>query len=293
MKAAIAILDVDWAQTRADQRRTLIAQAMRAAGRTTARIPRTVQVVFDDAARKVVEATREAARRGQGLAISADFNALDRRIVHHLATSQAYAVRDEYGRRHQALSEQARRLVAESLEAGLGRAEMAQDLERAAQSILAGRSRFYWEVVAGAFVSQGRSFAQLSAYAEARIDRYVIEAVLDERTTEVCRFLHGKSFSVDQGLSLFERIEADPTSVKEHTPWVREAFDPTTGRKALYVPRGGERVGIAQVAQSALGTRDHRGEFARGRTERELADLGVSFPPFHGLCRTTTVAAVS
>ena len=73
-------------------------------------------------------------------------------------------------------------MVADGLEAGLGRQDIAQDLARAATSTLAGRGKPYWEVVAGSFIGQGRSFGNLSAFAEAGLDRYVFEAVLDERS---------------------------------------------------------------------------------------------------------------
>lgn len=292
VRAAIGVLDVDWASTTAAQRRTLIARALEASGRATAQVPRTVSAVFGPAATEVVDATRTAARRGQQLSIAADFNALDRRIVDHLRTSQTTYVRDEYGRRHEAFGERARRIVADGLEAGLGRADIASDLEEAARDIIAGRSSFYWETVAGSFISQGRSFAQLSAYAEAGIERYLIEAILDERTTEICRFLHGKTFTVGGGLQRFEQLEAEPERVTELAPWVREAINPESGRKALYVERGGERVSVAEVLRSGVGSRDDRGEFGRSLSERDLLDLGISFPPYHGLCRTTTVADV-
>jgi len=292
VREAVAVLDVDWAATTAPQRRTLIGRALEAAGRRTAAVPRTVQAVFGDAANEVVQATRDAARRGQGLSIAASFNALDKRIVSHLTTSQANYVRDEYGRRHNAFSERARQIVSDGLEAGLGREDLARDLETAARDIIAGRGSFYWETVAGAFVSNGRSFAQLSAYAEAGIDRYIIEAVLDERTTEICRFLDGKTFTVATGLQTFEQVEAEPDRISEVAPWVREAIDPDTGRKVLFVERGDSRVPLAEVTRSAVGTRDDRGDFSRALSERDLESLGISFPPYHGLCRSSTVADV-
>jgi len=292
VREAVAVLDVDWAATTAAQRSSLIARALEASGRRTAAVPRTVQAVFGDAATEVVEATRDAARRGQGLSIAASFNALDRRIVRHLTTSQANYVSDEYGRRHEAFGERARQIVSDGLEAGLGREDIARDLETAARDIIAGRGSFYWETIAGSFVSNGRSYAQLSSYAEAGIDRYVIEAVLDERTTEICRFLHGKTFSVSTGLGTFEQVESDPDRVKELTPWVRETIDPETGRKVLFVERGDSRTRLTEVTRSAVGTRDDRGEFSRSLSDRELAGAGIGFPPYHGLCRTTTVADI-
>ena len=61
----------------------------------------------------------------------------------------------------------------------------------------------------------------------------------------------------------------------------------------LFVERDGQRTPIAEVSRSGMGSKDDVGEFARGRTERELMDLGVSFPPFHGLCRTTLLPDVT
>ncbi|MCA9559572.1 MAG: head morphogenesis protein [Myxococcales bacterium] len=289
VRAAVAVLDIDWQQTTAPQRRTLVARALEAAGRRVAGVPARVSVVFGDAAQEVVAATRGHARRSQGLRIAADFNALDRRITRHVVRTQANFVRDEYGRRLDGLGDEARRVVAEGLEAGLGRADIAADLQRAAEHALVTRPAFYWEVVAGAFVSNGRSLAQVSAFAEAGIQRYVITAVLDEVTTETCRFLDGKTFSVGDALGRFDRIERmeQPEDIKAEQPWVREAVDPETGRKVLYVDRGGVRTPIAEVVRSGLGSSDDRGEFARGRSERDLMDLGVGFPPYHGLCRTS------
>ena len=294
VRAAVAVLDVDWHQTTAAQRRRLVAQALEAAGRRTAGIVQTIATPFGEAADEVVAATRTAARRTHGLRIAADFNALDRRITRHLVRTQANFVRDEYGRRLDTLGEEARRIVADGLEAGLGRADIASDLQRAAEHALVTRPAFYWEVVAGAFVANGRSLAQVSAFAEAGLQRYVIEAVLDEVTTEICRFLHGKTFSVGDAIKRFERIESmeRPEDIKAEQPWVREATDPETGRKVLYVDRGGTRTPVAEVVRSGLGTSDDQGEFARGRTEQELMDLGVSFPPFHGLCRTVLLPVV-
>lgn len=206
VRAAVAVLDVDWHQTTAAQRRRLVAQALEAAGRGTSTIVRAVAAPFGEAADEVVSATRAGVRQ-HGLRIAADFNALDRRITRHVVRTQANFVRDEYDRRLDTLGEEARRIVAEGLEAGLGREDIAADIQRAAEHALVTRPAFYWEVVAGAFIANGRSLAQVSAFAEAGIQRYVIEAVLDEVTTETCRFLHGKVFSVGDAIKRFERIE--------------------------------------------------------------------------------------
>lgn len=289
VRAAIAVLDVDWRQTTAEQRRGLIARAMAAAGRRTAAMPTELQVVFGRAADAVVRAGRDGARRKQRLAIRTEPNAFDARVVQHLRTSQTHFVRDEYGRRHEAFSERARQIVADGLAAGLGRDDLARDLEAAATGILESRAAAYWDVVAGAFVARGRSYAQLSAYAEAGIARYRIVAVLDEVTTPTCRFLDGKTFAVSEGLDLFDRVEAAPEQLTELNPWIREQRDPDTGRRSLYVARGNTRISVASIGRSGVGTRDDRGEFFGALGERDLGALGIGFPPYHGLCRSTTV----
>ena len=294
VREAVAVLDVDWARTTPAERRRLVAQAMAAAGRATALIPARIQAPLGDAAEAVVAATRTQARRSQGLAIAADLNALDRRIVRHVASSQGNFVRDEYGRRLDALGERARSVVAAGLEQGLGRDDLAADLESAAREALIERAPFYWEVVASSFISQGRSYAQMSSYAEAGIQTYRIEAVLDERTTHICRYLHGKTFEVGDALRRFDRIEQleDPEDVKRELPWVRESRDPDTGRTRLYVDGGAGRTDLAEVTRSAFGTRDDRGDFRALASDSSLNEVGIGFPPYHGLCRSTTLAVV-
>lgn len=295
VRAAVAVLDADWRSTTAEQRGRLVSEALVTAGRATAMIPERIRAPLGDAADAIVAATRDHARRGQGLAIAADFNALDRRIITHIVNSQGNFVRDEYGRRVDSFGAKARQIVAEGLEQGLGRDDIAADLEQAARHSLIERSPVYWEVVAGSFVAEGRSFAQMSSYAEAGVTRYIIEAVLDERTTEICRYLHGKAFEVGDALQRFDRLERmeQPEDIKRELPWVREGRDPETGTKLLYVNRDGGRATVAEVARSGFGNRDDRGEFNRGLSTREMMDLGISFPPYHGLCRTTTLADVS
>lgn len=294
VREAVAVLDEDWHATTPAQRKKLVASAMAAAGRATALIPARIQAPLGDAAEAVVAATRAHARQSQGLAIAARFNALDRRIAEHVARSQGNFVRDEYGRRVEAFGEEARRVVAAGLEQGLGRKAIAEDLQRAARSALVERAPFYWEVVASAFIGQGRSFAQMSSYAEAGIQRYRIESVLDERTTPICRYLHGKTFAVADALRRFEQVEAleAPEDIKRTLPWVRERLDPDTGRTRLYAGRGDEATELAEVTRSAVGAGDDRGEFRPLASDATLSEVGIGFPPYHGLCRTTTLAVV-
>ena len=292
VRAAVAALDIDWRSAGPARRASAIDRALRAAGRSSSRAAAPVRGVFAGAITELLLGARRGVRRSQGLGVALELNAFDRRVADFMVRSQVNFVTNAAGARLDAFGERARRIVADGLESGLGRDDLAAALQSAAGSHLVDRAPAYWEVVAGSFVGTSRSYGQLSSYAEAGIERYQIEAVLDERTTNICRFLHGKVFEVGDALRRFERIEAldDPEEVKTLQPWVREARDSETGRLGMFVQRGDARSPIAEVTRSGVGMSDDAGAYAGARTNRELMELGVSFPPYHGLCRTGTVA---
>jgi hypothetical protein len=60
----------------------------------------------------------------------------------------------------------------------------------------------------------------------------------------------------------------------------------------LRLDGGAERTDIAEVARSAMGSRDDRGDFRALASVSALAEVGVGFPPYHGHCCTTTLAVV-
>jgi hypothetical protein len=289
VREAIAVLDLDWRRTTPAQRRLLVAESLQRAGRATALIPRQIRAPLGDAAEQVVTATRSAARR-RGLAIGAELGALDRRVARHIVRSQGNFVRDEYGRRLDAFGAEARRVVAAGLEQGLGQADLAADLERAARVALIQRAPFYWETVASSFVGRGRTFANLASFAEAGIERWVFEAVRDEATTAICRFMHGRVFEVQGSLKHFETVEQldEPEDIKRVAPWVRERRDARTGRTMLYVNHRSGRVDLAEVVRSGVGIRDDEGEFHARVGDNDLARLAGA-PPLHAHCRSTQV----
>ena len=117
VREAIAVLDVDWARTTAAERRRLVSEAMAAAGRCHGDRACAHRGSVQRRRAGVVAATRTDARRSQRLAIGAEFNAVDRRVVAHVTSSQGNFVRDEYGRRiPRGSAGTLRRIVAAGLE---------------------------------------------------------------------------------------------------------------------------------------------------------------------------------
>lgn len=292
VKAALGELSVSWGELTGRARDGVFARAARAAAKATEELPGELRAVFRAAGGEVLRDVRAELRRGRGVALGVDFNAVDPRIVAYATKSHALFVRDELGRRSDTLSARARKVVADGLEAGHREADIARALEETVGATLKGKTPAYWDVVAGSFVGTSRSFGQMSAFAEAGIERYRLSAVLDEQTTRLCRFLDGKTFSVSKALGRFADLEDAEGSmaIKDLLPWGREAIDPETGKVVLYAKQAGRRVALAVEERTGFGRRDDRGEFRSRVSDEGLEQLGVSLPPFHGACRTVSVS---
>jgi len=115
----------------------------------------------------------------------------------------------------------------------------------------------YWDLVANA----GASRAYHYGYAKtARINgylRYRFVAVMDDRTTEICRAMSGKVFEVQSALDIMEAgfaaTEFDPLAIADFMPWPSESEAP-------------------QILASSSAA---------------LAAAGILIPPMHPYCRST------
>ncbi len=195
------------------------------------------------------------------------------------------------------LSATAREIVSRGVSEGLGSDAVARQLQRAFRGQLAGRTTSYYGVVANAFSNRARSFSQLVTMRDAGIDTYTIEAVLDERTTNICRGLHGKTLQVSRTLTTFDEVEKleDPAAIKRAQPWFVEKLigsGPDAGKRGLFLPgKGGSRL-AAVVDRSGVGRSDVVGSIRWGMSNKSLQNQGVGSPPYHGNCRTTLLPDV-
>jgi SPP1 gp7 family putative phage head morphogenesis protein len=293
LRRALERLDVDWPHltpTARDQVIRAARQSLRDVERQV--LPRVAQV-FEVEADRVVERTRRATIRRFGLSIAADMTKTDERIARFARESQGNFVRDEYGRRRDEFSRRARDIVSAGAERGLGRDDIVAELSSALASDGFNRSRDYWEVVSMVFANRARTFTQVAAFDEAGVERYRFEAILDQATSEVCRFLHGKVFTVASAMDRFQRAERarDPEVIRDVQPFVQVGAD-EDGSEVLFYERSGRRRAVAQVDEPAVGARDEVGRYSRALSTAQLEAAGISVPPLHGRCRSTIVAEV-
>ncbi|MFV0409453.1 MAG: hypothetical protein ACK5LJ_07065 [Paracoccus sp. (in: a-proteobacteria)] len=119
------------------------------------------------------------------------------------------------------------------------------------------RSHVYWEMIADHMATKGREIGRVTGYQRAGIQRVQIRAHLDERTTPVCRHLHGRVIEVqtlvDQREAYFDALRSGNLEEMKH-----------------------------------IWTMYGKGADLSGTATRDLK--GVGSPPYHYRCRTITVA---
>jgi SPP1 gp7 family putative phage head morphogenesis protein len=293
LRRALERLDVDWPNLPSTARDQVIRAARQALGSVDDQVLPQVDHIFEIEADDVVRRSRRSTVRRIGLRIGADTSRTDERIAKFVRESQGNFVRDEYGRRRDDFSARAKDIVAAGVDRGLGRDDIVADLSTMMARDAFDQSRDYWEMVSMVFTNRARTYTQLGAFDEAGIERYRFDAVLDEVTSEVCRFMHGKVFTVGRAMDRFRDVERarDPETIKDVQPFVQVGAD-RDGNQVLFYERGGRRRAVAQVDEPAVGARDEIGRYSRALSSGQLEAAGVSVPPLHGRCRSTITAEV-
>ena len=295
LRSAIDMLDVDWTTLSVERRDRIISAARNRVKQLAVKnvIPKVEQRMRIDA-NKLIKSSKKSSIETHRLQIGTSFSDLDAQSAKFLVNSQANFITNEYGKRSEAFSKRVRNIVGKGVERGAGPKEIVSEIKQLDMSSI-GRGDFYWEVVATSFTNRARTFGQISSYQEAGISRYVWESVLDEVTTETCRFLHNKTFPVSDAVGLVGKVEQakTPEEVKQLQPWISRGVNAAGDPSMFYRDSGGNKREVAQIVSSAVGKPDVIGSFRSGMSEKQLLDSGLSMPPIHGLCRSSTVPDLS
>jgi SPP1 gp7 family putative phage head morphogenesis protein len=245
-------------------------------------------ITLEDVASKTKRVIRNAFLPSVNLSL----NLADQEAIADIARQPGLFVRDEFGRRSDALTKKARRVVERGLRDGLGRDAIAAEIERTGAGYWNTRGFNYARVVAANSVSRARSYSELTSYRDAGIQQLEITAVLDERTSDVCRSLDGTIIDVGSAWSHSQEINAiqSPEEIYDVAPFLRETTDRQTGERQI---RTGSGQVYADVLRSGVGTADDRGDLRLRMGARQLRNQGVTMPPYHHNCRTFTVPRTS
>jgi len=146
--------------------------------------------------------------------------------------------------------------IAEGMTQGLGRNDIGKSLKTFFDDYpgVANKPDSYWRGMAANGMNRSRNFGLIHGYEEVEVDILVVMAVMDERTSEVCREMNGREIPVVRAAKQRDSIMAakKPEDIKELAPW------------------------------PAL-------ESIKGKATSTILSSGVVMPPYHFHCRTTVV----
>jgi len=255
-----------------------------------------VQNSFEVHHNRVRKGTVEKVVDKYNLGVSTGLDLKDKRAIARSASARTTFVRDFYnGQICPKTSDRAKRIVREGMEQGYGSREIGREMRRELGRYVQEQNRDYFNVVADAAVARAREHTAMTKYAEAGVSVVLLSSVLDEATTETCRWLDGKVLEVEHCMQKYNQMdEANPEEVKWRLPWMREKTltdGPNAGKRAIFMAREKGWRQVAVVHKPAIGTQG-TGSY-KGYGMPQMQKLGLGPPPYHGHCRTTTVPDVS
>lgn len=149
--------------------------------------------------------------------------------------------------------EVAGRRVAEALARELGKVVVPKGFR--------GSDAKYFEGIAANTATNARVRGQIRSFGDIGITTYEIVNPMDDRTTEICQFMNGQTFTVTDAQSQIARASAakSPAGVKAAHPWL-----PAARVKSIF---------------SKSGTKG-------------LVKNGLALPPYHFRCRSTVDVSI-
>lgn len=202
----------------------------------------------------------------QIVGVDFSFNLVDEQAIDALHDHNLYWVRNHYDNN---LFADVEEIGEDILRQGLSRKEGGNLFFEKLGERYQQHSIRYWEGYSNHLTTRSREIGKVSAYEKAGTLTIEIRAVRDHRTSEICRGLHGKTYTVDRAITQRDRLinAQHPEDVKQIAPWYR-----------------------AREVESDIFEIRIDGEW-RNLTAMDGNDLpaGIALPPFHFDCRTDTV----
>jgi SPP1 gp7 family putative phage head morphogenesis protein len=203
---------------------------------------------------------RVSAQENQFKNIKFSFSATDMKNIEQIKKQQVFWLREHY---NGSVADRLSDILTQSVENKWTKLELSQELKTHFADIYKG-SKPYFEGLAEHTSLRIREFARITNYQKCGATHYQIVAVMDERTSDICRALNGKIFPLKTAMETmnamyeiaeYKDIEQAKERLKKLAPFVKES----------------------QIEYNA-----------------ENIPIGVSgthtpFPPFHWRCRTRTI----
>ena len=287
-------LDVDFTKLTLAQQNALIDRVVKAWNPVPASVARIVNLELKQDLPISYDRNRQGEIKRHDLRIELSTSLADKAIKNNLVKDEVNFARNFMGVRQDEISARARLIVGRGVQAGLGQAQIAEDLNNGLRLLNASKQNSYWPVIANVFQNRARTFSSFRAYQDGGLEKAEIVAVLDEATTDVCRLMDGKIIIIGEALDNFaaaSKLE-DPEEIKLRNPFLRIRRD--GDKRLIQVDHRSSRAEkpvtttLATIAESGLGTQKP-GRYTNQISVGAIQATGVGGPPYHGRCRTTTV----
>jgi len=199
------------------------------------------------------EAVEMTYRIGQREVNAGGISQAGRESINMMNNTSAFWV-DNHWERH--VQDRIRGVGGDVIEEGLGAFRGGRRFAESSLGQEFGKSQSYWELMSNSVTTRTRELSHIDGFVQRGVEEVEINAVLDSRTSCVCRTLDGTRFDTET-LASFKEEMMDADSPEDITnnvsPWL-----PCSRVQSL-----------------------------KSQGPEALADAGVVSPPFHGHCRST------
>ncbi|MEP0004573.1 MAG: ADP-ribosyltransferase domain-containing protein [Balneola sp.] len=202
---------------------------------------------------KIILDTYAAGLTG-AVALKPSFNIIDTQAINFLQQHNVYWVKHFFDNQ---LQEKVTEFGTKIIKEGLNRADAGKLFENEFAKKYEAYSWRYWQGFANHAVTRSREFGNTERYVRAGIEYLQVKAIVDRRTTEICRHMHNRVIQVSKAVELRDQLIAaeTPEEVKEIAPWMKP--DKMAAKPSKGLP------------------------------------TGMSLPPYHFNCRSRTIKASS
>jgi hypothetical protein len=216
----------------------------------------------------------------------------DQLAIAQVSQQQGWFLRNEMGARSDKLTAEGRKIVDVGIREGWGRDSIGRALQSQLTDLWGAQGFNYARTVAAVAVNRARAFSEASGYQDAGIESLEIVAMLDERTTDICRCMDGQILPVGGCYSHAVQAAsvATPEDIYKVAPFMRTTWDAQAEAFQVATRTGAK---IATVTRSGVGAVDDRGDFSMHAAGAGLLGANVGLPPYHFNCRTTTVPRIT
>lgn len=287
LDVAFRLLNADWSKLSYDEQARVISSVGNLIDKRYAKAALRARKTMNKFGTLVAKTTRSKNKVLHNLNIDASLSSEDLRFVSTQANASSWYIKDKGGKLTTLFREDAQSILTVGAREGLDPKRVSDDLFNLYKGSVVGRPKSYFQLVAGASLVRSRSYSDIDSYYDAGVSTFIFRSVMDNRTSEQCRLLNGKEFSIKEQkarLGLLESVSSeDPEQVKEITPWLTEKK--IGDERFLGYKKRDRFMKVARINRYGAGTK-RSGQYEQLKTDEELAAAGVVVPPVHGNCRS-------